>query len=344
MNQFVNKDIKNLFDQFLNDLNNTELDKDELTNLWRRYLGTDGILKNFFSTHITQIPKESRKDFGIEFNKLRETIENSINEKQNNLKEQEIKAYHEQEIVQLNFPKIKMGHLHPLTQTIRDINAIFKSLGYSVMDGPEIETDEYCFQRMNLPIDHPARDLQDSIYINEPDILLRTQTSSIEARILGKYKPPIKVVMPGRVYRNEKVNKSNHFMFHQYQMSTIQEKVSMAELFAIIKYLFKQYLGDDVVIRFRCKYYPEVEPGLGPDMQCFNCKGEGCQICKGRGWIEMGGAGIRHPNVLRMAGIDPEKYQGYAFGLGLDRWAMAKHGITDIRTLLGGNLIYRPKY
>ncbi|CAG1771160.1 partial Phenylalanine--tRNA ligase alpha subunit, partial [uncultured bacterium] len=138
------------------------------------------------------------------------------------------------------------------------------------------------------------------------------------------------------------VTRTNHFVFHQYQLVCIQEKVSMADLLATIEYLFKSYLGDDVVIRFRNKYYPEVEPGVGPDMQCFNCHGAGCAVCKNRGWIEMGGAGIRHPNMLKMAGIDPEKWQGFAFGLGLDRWAMAKHKITDIRTLLGGNLAYKP--
>ena len=147
---------------------------------------------------------------------------------------------------------------------------------------------------------------------------------------------------PGRVYRNEKVNRSNHFTFHQYQLSCVQEKVSMADLLATIKHLFKTYLGEDTVIRFRNKYYPEVEPGVGPDMLCFNCKGDGCQICKNRGWIEMGGAGILHPKVIAMAGLDPNQWQGYAFGLGLDRWAMAKHKITDIRTLLGGDLAYKP--
>src|SRR5690606_1474519 len=141
----------------------------------------------------------------------------------------------------------------------------------------------------------------------------------------------------------------NHFTFHQYQLTVVKEKVSMAELFATINHLFKSYYGDDVEIRFRCRYYPEAEPGVGPDMQCFNCHGSGklddderCGVCKGRGWIEMGGAGIIHPNVLKMAGLDPEKWQGYAFGMGLDRWAMAKYKIDDIRTLLGGNLAYRP--
>jgi phenylalanyl-tRNA synthetase alpha chain len=345
---YILMDIKNIelqkiYSEFSTELLSTHTDETSLTELWRKYLGTKGILIEIFKIQMKSLPNELRKDFGIEFNNLKTYIDKCIGDKKNALYKGIEDKYNSEQLVTVKLPDIKIGHLHPLTQTIRDINSIFRNLGYSIMDGPEIETDEYCFQRMNLPQDHPARDLQDSIFLSEPDILLRTQTSSIEAHVLEDFKPPMKIVMPGRVYRNEKVNKSNHFTFHQYQMSTIQEKVSMVELFSIIKHLFHTYLGEDTVIRFRCKYYPEVEPGLGPDMQCFNCKGDGCVICKGRGWLEMGGAGIRHPNVLRMAGIDPEKWQGYAFGLGLDRWAMAKHGITDIRTLLGGNLVYKPK-
>ena len=210
------------------------------------------------------------------------------------------------------------------------------------MNGPEIETDEYCFERLNVPKDHPARDMQDTLYVEEPEYLLRTQTSSIEARILETYKPPFKVVCPGRTYRNEKVNKSNHFIFHQYQGVVVMKKTGLKDLFGTFTALFKKMYGPDVVVRYRNKYYPEVEPGVGPDMQCFNCKGKGCTICKGVGWIEMGGAGIIHPNIMDMAGIDKNKWMGFAFGLGLDRWIMAKYKITDIRTLLGGNLGYKP--
>ena len=182
--------------------------------------------------------------------------------------------------------------------------------------------------------------MQDTIYIAEPHTLLRTQTSSIEARLLASVKPPFKVVCPGRVYRNEKANKSNHFIFHHYQGVVVLPETSLRDLFGTFTALFKHMYGDKVVIRFRSKYYPEVEPGVGPDMQCFNCRGKGCGVCKGVGWIEMGGAGIIHPKVMRMAGLDPKKWRGFAFGLGLDRWVMAKYNITDIRTLLGGDLAY----
>lgn len=339
----ANHELNSLKSRFEIEFAETITNEIDLTELWRKYLGQNGELTALFKSQMQSLPKEEKRDFGQEYNSLREYIHEQIENKKSSLKNADKQSYNSKSLVDYKNTDFKIGHIHPLTQTIRDINNIFRSLGYSIVDGPEIETDEYCFQRMNLPLDHPARDLQDSIFISEPDVLLRTQTSSIEAHALEDFKPPMKIVMPGRVYRNEKVNRSNHFTFHQYQMTTIQEKVSMADLFSIINHLFKTYLGEETVIRFRCKYYPEVEPGLGPDMQCFNCKGQGCAICKGRGWMEMGGAGIRHPNVLRMAGIDPEKWQGYAFGLGLDRWAMAKHGITDIRTLLGGNLVYRPR-
>lgn len=314
---------------------------EELTDLWRRYLGKDGIVTNQFKD-ISSVAPQDRKEFGIKLNELKNKIDTIIENAKEALKDKKLDLYLNQVQGALLFDKPKIGHIHPLTETIEEINSILQKIGYSVMDGPEIDTAEYNFVRANLPIDHPAMDLQDSIYIDEPNILLRTQTTSIETHVLEEYKPPFKVVMPGRTYRNEKVTRTNHFVFHQYQLTCVQEKVSLADLLATIEYLFKSFLGDDVVIRFRNKYYPEVEPGVGPDMQCFNCEGKGCQVCKGRGWIEMGGAGIRHPNMLRMAGIDPNKWQGFAFGLGLDRWAMAKHKITDIRTLLGGNLAYKP--
>jgi phenylalanyl-tRNA synthetase alpha chain len=181
-----------------------------------------------------------------------------------------------------------------------------------------------------------------TIYIEEPNVLLRTQTSSIEARCLAGFKPPYKVVSPGKAYRNEKVNKSNHFIFHQYQGFVVLPETNLKDLFGVFTYLFRHMYGEDVVIRYRNKYYPEVEPGVGPDMRCFNCQGSGCAVCKQVGWIEMGGAGMIHPKVLAMAGLDSKQWMGFAFGLGLDRWVMAKYKITDIRTLLGGNLAYKP--
>lgn len=319
-------------------------DLNSVSEIYREYLGKDGVVTEYLKK-IKDIEDSDRREYGIEVNNLKNEIDTLINSKRDDIESNSIKDY---DATKLSNDIPKIGHLHPLTQTIREMNDIFIKMGYSVIDGPEIESDEYVFQRMNVPLDHPARDLQDSIYLEEPNVLLRTQTSSIEARVLETFKPPFKAVVPGRVFRNEKVNKSNHFQFHQYQMFCVKEEVSLSELASTIKHLFNEFLGDDLPIRFRNKYYPEVEPGMGADRMCFVCKGSGkdndanCGVCKGRGWREMGGAGIIHPVVLQKAGIDPKKYQGFAFGLGLDRWAMEKHNIKDIRSLLGGYIAYRP--
>ncbi len=314
---------------------------EDLENIFKKYLGKKGEISLLFPL-LKNFSIQQKSIIGQELNSLKKTIEQEIKIKREALKGDSllINLKKEAENIDLDIPKI--GHLHPITQTIKVLNDLFIEMGYSVMSGPEIETDEYCFKRLNVPDNHPARDMQDTIYIEEPNYLLRTQASSIEARILEKYKPPFKVVCPGKVYRNEKANKSNHFIFHHYQGFVVLPKVSLKDLFGTFTYIFKKIYGDDVKVRYRNKYYPEVEPGVGPDMQCFKCKGKGCPVCKGVGWIEMGGAGIRHPDVLKMAGIDPKKYMGFAFGLGLDRWTMAKYKITDIRTLLGGNIGYKP--
>lgn len=308
--------------------------------IWQKYFGGNGVMKAM----LKQIGSFSVEEKKVEAPIIQQIYKDALDlfkQKEDELKNQKSGDDLKKQAEQIDFKSHKIGHLHPITHTIRKMNNIFIKMGYSVIDGPEIEEDEYCFQRLNVPMDHPARDMQDTIYIQEPNILLRTQTSSIEARLLSTHKPPFKVVSPGKVYRNETVSKSNHFVFHQWQGVVVMEKVSLKDLFGTFTILFKEMYGPDVVIRFRSKYYPEVEPGVGPDMQCFSCKGKGCPLCKGVGWIEMGGAGIIHPKVMKMAGLDTDKWMGFAFGMGLDRWVMAKYKITDIRTLLGGNLGYK---
>ena len=301
-------------------------------------LGRQGTINQLFS-QIKSAPDP--KQYGQDLNQLKQQIEDLIFQKSQTLspaKNSPLITHHSSLVTT---PKI--GHLHPITVTERKLNQLFRKLGFSIYDAPQIETDEFCFQRLNLPSDHPARDLQDSIYIKEPDLLLRTQTSSIEARLLANEKPPFRAAFPGQIYRNEKVNKSNHFTFHQYQAVVVDQNITLKDLFGTMDLMFRTLYGPDVVTRYRLKYYPEVEPGVGPDMQCFACHGAGCPVCKGAGWIEMGGAGIIHPKVLSMAGIDPAIWSGFAFGMGLDRWTMANFNITDIRTLTGGNLAYKPQ-
>lgn len=328
-----------IIDRLKNELNNITL-PDDLKSLWKKYLGKEGEVKLMLKK-IAKMSQEERSVQGPIIQEIYKVTEALFREKEKFLNQKGNSNDLKKQEENLGYEISKIGHLHPITQTIRMLNKIFMDMGYSIMDGPEIEVDEFCFQRLNVPSDHPARDMQDTLYIKEPNVLLRTQTSSVEAHVLETYKPPFKVVCPGRVYRNEKVNKSNHFIFHHYQGIVVMEKVSLKDLFGTINHLFKKIYGPDVKIRFRNKYYPEVEPGVGPDMQCFNCRGKGCSLCKGLGWIEMGGAGIVHPNVLSRARIDNKKWMGFAFGLGLDRWVMAKYNITDIRTLLGGSLGYK---
>ncbi len=311
----------------------------ELKTLKDKYIGGSGVLKKWLS-ELKSLPESEKKERGPKLQQFKQTVEAQLEVVRNKLEEGTAHAALQKDADVLSTSSEKIGHLHPISQTIRDMNAFFARMGFSVYDGPEIETDEFNFQRLNVPKDHPARDMQDTFYIDAPNILLRTQTSSIEARALANLKPPFRIVCPGRVYRNEKPNKSNHFIFHHYQGVVVQERTSLSELFGLLEMLFRHMYGEKVVMRFRSKYYPEVEPGVGPDMRCFNCEGKGCVVCKHVGWIEMGGAGMIHEKILRAAGIDPKKYMGFAFGLGLDRWVMAKYGVGDIRAFLGGDIAY----
>ncbi len=328
-------DLTKLLEEAKSEINKADTTSD-LEQVRVKFTGRNGIFNKLFSD-IKNISPDKRKSYGQKLNELKAEIEILLKKEV-----VETSKTDHAKVSKTVFSPVKLGHLHPITITENTINDLFRKMGFSIYDGPEIETDEFCFERLNVPKDHPARELQDSIYIKEPDILLRTQTSSIEARLLASEKPPFKAAFPGKVYRNEKVTKSNHFTFHQYQGVAVDKDISLKDLIGVFNILFKHLYGPDVQVRYRCKYYPEVEPGLGLDLNCFNCHGTGCSLCKGAGWIEMGGAGIIHPNVLSMAGIDPKKWRGFAFGLGLDRWVMAKYNIKDIRTLSGGNLAYKP--
>jgi phenylalanyl-tRNA synthetase alpha chain len=330
-----NTNIDQIITKYKPEIKQTKNSK-QLEKIRVKLLGRQGLI-NDLTSQIPNLPPEERGEYGQKINKIKQQLEKLIADQQNKVKKKTTKKK-KQEVFQL----AKFGHLHPITVTERKLNKLFKDLGFSIYDGPEIETDEYCFERLNVPKNHPARDMQDTIYIQEPEYLLRTQTSSIESRLLENEQPPFKAVFPGQVYRNEKVNKSNHFIFHHYQGVAVNKDITLKDLIGTLDVLFKNIYGQEAVVRYRCKYYPEVEPGLGMDLQCYSCQGKGCKLCKGIGWIEMGGAGIIHPTVLEKAGIDHHQWRGFAFGLGLDRWVMAKYNIDDIRTLLGGNLAYKP--
>ena len=332
----MNQNLEAIKNQYLDKIANLKTDK-ELESLRIELFGRNGLINDLFSK-IKEIPNEDKKQYGADLNQLKTELEqllsNKTVEKSEKLTSTDLKS----EIYGL--PKV--GHLHPITQTERELNEVFRKLGFSIYNGPEIVTDEFNFSRLNVPKNHPAMDMQDSIYIREPEILLRTQGSTIESQLLSKQKPPFRCAFPAEVFRNEKVNKSNHFVFHHYQAVVVDKNVTMKDLIGTMDLMFKTLYGPDVVVRYHAKYYPEVEPGVGPDMQCFSCHGVGCSLCKYAGWIEMGGSGMIHPKVLEMAGIDSNVWSGFAFGMGLDRWTMAQKNIKDIRTLMGGNLAYKP--
>ncbi|OGC50100.1 phenylalanine--tRNA ligase subunit alpha [candidate division WWE3 bacterium RIFCSPHIGHO2_01_FULL_40_23] len=294
---------------------------------------------NKLTKELSEKGEGERKNLGIEINKLKDEVEQLITKK-----EQEL--FHKEDTKEewfdatLPVKKTKIGHLSPDTQVIRMMNEFFKYHGYSIAEGPDIELDLYNFEKTNLPKDHPARDLQDTIYIESPEILLRTHTSSVETRILSTHKPPLRFVVPGVSFRNEIINPSNHAIFQQYQGVCVDENISMANLKATLEEFAKFLYGEDTKTRFRTKYYPEVEPGAGMDILCTFCKGEGCRICKMRGWIEILGSGMIHRNLLEKCGLDYHKWSGFAFGMGLDRIIMTKFNISDIRSLHGGSLVF----
>ncbi|KKS90363.1 MAG: Phenylalanine-tRNA ligase alpha subunit [Microgenomates group bacterium GW2011_GWA2_44_7] len=302
-----------------------------------KVMGKKGLLNETFKKVLGDM-KFNKSAVGLAFNKLKQELEEEFEDKKTTKKgvEKEPEA-------DLTLPgtPIPVGLLHPVNAVAREINEIFHGLGFSVADGPELETDEYNYNRLNLPMDHPARDLQDSLYIKEPDILLRTHTSSVEAHILAEKKPPYRYVFPGKCYRFENVNASNHMMFYQYQGLAVGEGISLANLKSTFDTFLRKFYGEKTKSRFRCKYYPEVEPGVGVDIQCPFCQQKGCSVCKFRGWVEIAGAGMVHPNMLRRVELDPRKYSGFAFGMGLDRLAMTRYGINDIRALFNGDLVYK---
>jgi len=291
-----------------------------------------GIITNLLKD-LAKLEMEEKKETGPLLNTLQSDLKEAIEVKKKELEEAKLKD----PLIDITYPEkpINSGMLHPTTQIIREMNTFFRYYGYSIAEGPEIETEEYNFRKLNLPEGHPATDLQDTLYVSD-DILLTTHTSSIEARVLTEQKPPIRVAFPGKCFRNETVNSTNAAFFHQYQGFTVDEGITMEHLKGTLEAFHKFLFGDDIELRFRYKYYPEVSPGLGVDMKCQFCQGDRCHVCRHRGWIEVLGSGMIHYNILKMCGIDPEKYTGFAFGMGLDRLVMQRYGIDDIRKLYGG--------
>lgn len=311
----------------------------ELEDVRVKYLGKKGKLTAILKTMGSLAP-EDRPKLGSVVNQAKTELESKITDKEEILKKEELNRKLESERIDVSLPssKIIRGSKHPLTRVIEEIEDLFVSMGYDVVSGPELETDEYCFERLNLPKGHPARDMQDSFYIT-PEYLLRTQTSAVQARAMmaNKEKTPIRIIVPGKTYRREDDATHSH-QFNQVEGLVIDKNISFADLKGTLEIFMKHMLGENTELRFRPSYFPFTEPSYEVDVSCFKCGGKGCNLCKQTGWIELLGSGIVHPNVLKMNGYDPEVYSGFAFGTGLDRLAMFKYGITDIRLLYSNDV------
>ena len=307
-------------------------DLDQLNETRVKYLGKKGLIQGFMS-RMRDLSNEERPKFGALVNKIKSAVEEKIRIAQEKLEEKKINKKLESEAIDVTLPgyKFNTGVIHPLMQTVEEIEDLFVGMGYEIAEGPEVEEDLYNFELLNLPKDHPARDRQDTFYIN-PNTLLRTHTSPVQARTMqAKKGEPIKVICPGKVYRRDDDDATHSHQFMQVEGLVLGENVSLADLKGTLHEVAKKVFGDERTIRLRPSFFPFTEPSVEVDVSCFKCNGKGCPICKNSGWIEVLGAGMVNNNVLKMNGYDPEKIQGFAFGIGVERFTMLKYGIEDIR-------------
>ncbi len=308
-----------------------------LGDLKAKFMGKNGEITAILRT-MKDVPNELKAEFGKKINELKTDVQNCINQKELVLKEEELNRRFASESVDITLPgKLNgCGGLHPLTIVKNQIIDAFSGLGFEVFEGPEIDSDYYCFQALNIPKDHPARDMQDTFYFGE-NILLRPHTSPGQVRTMENKKPPIKILSPGRVYRADD-DASHSPMFHQIEGLVVDKGVSLCDLQGLLDDFVKIVFDSETKTRFRPSYFPFTEPSVEVDVTCCKCHGKGCSLCKGTGWIEILGAGVVNKKVLEMSGIDSEVYSGLAFGLGIERVTMIKYGISDIRTLFENNV------
>ena len=293
------------------------------------------------------LSSEERPIIGQLANEIRTDIEEKINSIKKSLlaKEQEIKLKAEKIDVTMPAKTKKIGNKHPMTQVIDDIKNIFIGMGYEIAEGPEVETAYYNFEALNIPKNHPARDEQDTFYVNGlGDFVLRTQTSPVQVRVMENKDMPIKIIAPGRVYRSDEVDATHSPVFHQLEGLVVDKNITMGDLKGALTVFAKELLGEDTKVRFRPHHFPFTEPSAEMDASCFACGGKGCRVCKNSGWIELLGCGMVNPKVLEMAGIDPKEYSGFAFGMGLERVTMQKYAITDLRLLFENDVKFLEQF
>jgi len=310
---------------------------------WRvAYLGKKGPL-NEILREVGRLPAEERPAVGQASNRIKAELEEALGRREEELKTAELREAMEAERIDVTLPgrPPSVGFLHPITETVNQVVSIFASMGYQVVEGPEVELDYYNFEALNIPADHPARDMWDTFYIRQgdgQDVLLRTHTSPMQIRTMERMAPPVRVVVPGRCYRYEAQDASHESQFFQIEGLAVDEGITMADLKGTLATFARRMFGPDTRVRFRCDYFPFVEPGAEMSVTCVACHGVGCRVCKGTGWLEIMGAGMVHPKVLAGVGYDPERYSGFAFGMGPERIAMVRYGIDDIRLFYGNDL------
>ena len=306
---------------------------DKLNEIRVTYLGKKGELTALLKS-MKDLSAEERPKFGQMVNDVRQVIETALDDTRSRLaaaaREEQLKA----EIIDVTLPAKKnyIGHRHPNTIALEEVERIFVGMGYEVVEGPEVELDYYNFEALNIPANHPAKDEQDTFYVNE-DIVLRTQTSPVQVRTMEKGKLPIRMIAPGRVFRSDEVDATHSPSFHQIEGLVIDRNITFADLKGTLAEFAKEMFGPQTKVKFRPHHFPFTEPSAEVDVTCFKCGGKGCRMCKGSGWIEILGCGMVHPRVLEMSGIDPEEYSGFAFGVGLERIALLKYEIDDMRLL-----------
>lgn len=326
--------------QLTSDLANIRITTQSVEDLRLKYIGKKGIISALFR-EFGALDPAAKREIGKVLNTLKKSAESAVQELKDKLADAG-RADSGFDHTLPGFP-FKQGRLHPVTQTMNRICDIFREMGFGTEFGPEVETDFNNFQALNFPPNHPARDMQDTFFIEE-DILLRTHTSPIQIRTMLKQKPPIRILAPGRVYRNEAINPRSYCVFHQVEGLYVDENVTFAELKVTIEVFAKKFFGKDVKLRFRPSYFPFTEPSAEVDISCIICGGKGCRLCKHTGWLEIMGCGMVDPNVFKSCDIDPEKYTGYAFGMGPERITLLKYGIDDIRLLYEGDIRFLKQF
>lgn len=322
----------------------------EVDVLWRKYLGRKGSI-NAEVKNLKSLSEKDKKDHGRKLNELKSSLEKMFQGRMKELSSTVSEASMKNEWLDVTRP-ISLpasGSLHPLTHVLYEVEDIFTSMGFGTLRGPQIETEWYNFDSLNIPSNHPARDLWDTFWLKQPKsakdrLLLRTHTSPMQMRYMQKNKPPFRVIVPGRTFRYEATDASHHFQFNQIEGLMVDESISVANFKAVIDEFFKRFFGEKITSRLRPSYFPFVEPGFEVDISCVNCSGKGCSLCSKTGWLEMMGAGMVHPKVFKHAGYNPKYYTGFAFGVGLDRLALVKYKIDDIRLFYSSDLRFLKQF